>query len=118
MFAHLQHRISGLPVIDRDGTRVGILTEGDFLHRSEIGTERKRNGLLATDQAHASAQRNASRRARSGDLYPSDWLPPFRAANRAWHRLTFFVARQSAIDGKVIEGRPLATSRVGANAWS
>lgn len=57
MFAHLQHRISGLPVIDRDGTRVGILTEGDFLHRSEIGTERKRNGLLATDQAHASAQR-------------------------------------------------------------
>ncbi|OKO73082.1 hypothetical protein AC628_24995 [Bradyrhizobium sp. NAS96.2] len=56
MFAHLQHRISGLPVIDRDGTLVGILTEGDFLHRSEIGTESKRNGLLATDQAHAAAQ--------------------------------------------------------------
>ncbi|MBR1208452.1 MULTISPECIES: CBS domain-containing protein [unclassified Bradyrhizobium] len=41
----LQHRVSGLPVIDRDGTLVGIITEGDFLHRSEIGTERKRNWL-------------------------------------------------------------------------
>ncbi|WP_456763135.1 CBS domain-containing protein [Bradyrhizobium sp. USDA 4011] len=41
----LQHRVSGLPVVDRDGTLVGIITEGDFLHRSEIGTERKRNWL-------------------------------------------------------------------------
>ncbi|QOZ28510.1 CBS domain-containing protein [Bradyrhizobium sp. CCBAU 51753] len=42
----LQHRVSGLPVVDRDGTLVGIVTEGDFLHRSEIGTERKRNWLM------------------------------------------------------------------------
>jgi CBS domain-containing protein len=38
----LQHRISGLPVIDAAGTLVGIVTEGDFLRRVEAGTERKR----------------------------------------------------------------------------
>jgi CBS domain-containing protein len=41
----LRHRVSGLPVVDHDGALVGIITEGDFLHRSEIGTERKRNWL-------------------------------------------------------------------------
>ena len=34
----LQNRISGLPVIDAAGKLVGIVTEGDFLRRSEIGT--------------------------------------------------------------------------------
>ena len=38
----LQNRISGLPVIDRAGSRVGIVTEGDFLRRAETGTEHKR----------------------------------------------------------------------------
>jgi CBS domain-containing protein len=38
----LAHRISGLPVVTRDGTLVGMVTEGDFLRRSELGTERKR----------------------------------------------------------------------------
>ncbi|NEU96148.1 CBS domain-containing protein [Bradyrhizobium uaiense] len=42
----LQHRVSGLPVVDHDGTLVGIITEGDFLHRSELGTGRKRNWLM------------------------------------------------------------------------
>jgi CBS domain-containing protein len=26
----------GLPVIDRDGTLVGVISEGDFLHRTEL----------------------------------------------------------------------------------
>jgi CBS domain-containing protein len=38
----LQNRISGLPVIDKDGELVGIVTEGDFLRRSELGTQRQR----------------------------------------------------------------------------
>src|SRR5215470_12431261 len=38
----LQHRISGLPVVDRDGHVVGIVTEGDFLRRAETGTQRQR----------------------------------------------------------------------------
>lgn len=38
----LQHRISGLPVVDADGRLEGIVTEGDFLHRAETGTQRRR----------------------------------------------------------------------------
>jgi CBS domain-containing protein len=38
----LQNRISGLPVLDAKGALVGIVTEGDFLRRGEIGTQRKR----------------------------------------------------------------------------
>jgi CBS domain-containing protein len=38
----LQHRISGLPVVDTDDHVVGIVTEGDFLRRTETGTQRKR----------------------------------------------------------------------------
>ena len=38
----LQNKISGLPVIDSSGKLVGIVTEGDFLRRSEIGTQRRR----------------------------------------------------------------------------
>jgi CBS domain-containing protein len=38
----LQNRISGLPVIDSTGALVGVVTEGDFLRRSETGTERRR----------------------------------------------------------------------------
>ncbi|MGZ8310053.1 MAG: CBS domain-containing protein [Rhodoplanes sp.] len=30
----LENRISGLPVIDRAGALVGIVTEGDFLRRA------------------------------------------------------------------------------------
>jgi CBS domain-containing protein len=38
----LQNHISGLPVIDRSGALVGVVTEGDFLRRTETGTEHKR----------------------------------------------------------------------------
>lgn len=33
------NRISGLPVVDRTGAVVGILSEGDLLRRTELGTE-------------------------------------------------------------------------------
>lgn len=38
----LRNKVSGLPVIDWRRTLVGIVTEGDLLRRSEIGTERHR----------------------------------------------------------------------------
>ena len=41
----LQHHISGLPVLD-DGKLVGIVSEGDFIRRSEIGTQRKHGRWL------------------------------------------------------------------------
>ncbi|HET7806471.1 MAG TPA: CBS domain-containing protein [Pseudolabrys sp.] len=42
----LQHHISGLPVIEKDGEIVGILSEGDFLRRRETGTGRRRSRWL------------------------------------------------------------------------
>lgn len=33
--------ISGAPVVDADGRLVGIISEGDLLHRAEIGTARR-----------------------------------------------------------------------------
>jgi CBS domain-containing protein len=43
----LDHRISGLPVIDAESRLVGMLTEGDLLRRSEIGTTAGSSGWRA-----------------------------------------------------------------------
>jgi CBS domain-containing protein len=62
----LQHKISGLPVVDEKGNLAGIVTEGDFLRRAETGTERKRSrwfeflvgpGALAADYVRSHARR-------------------------------------------------------------
>ena len=58
----LQNRISGLPVVGPKGELVGMVTEGDFIRRGEIGTQRHRNrwlefligpGRLADEYVHA-----------------------------------------------------------------
>jgi CBS domain-containing protein len=58
----LQNRISGLPVLDASGDLIGVVTEGDFLRRGEIGTQRARPawlefllgaGRLADEYVHA-----------------------------------------------------------------
>jgi len=58
----LEHHISGLPVIDKDGNLVGVLSEGDFLRRSETKTERRRSrwleflmgpGKIAAEYSHS-----------------------------------------------------------------
>jgi len=62
----LQNRFSGLPVVDANGTLLGIITEGDFLRRNETGTLRRRSrwmelligpGRLAEEYAHAAGRR-------------------------------------------------------------
>jgi CBS domain-containing protein len=42
----LQHRISGLPVVDQSARLVGVLSEGDFLRRRETKTEHRRSRWL------------------------------------------------------------------------
>jgi CBS domain-containing protein len=64
----LDHHVSGLPVIE-NGKLVGVVTEGDFLRRAEIGTEpRKRpswlqfllgSGPEAADYVHAHGRKVA-----------------------------------------------------------
>jgi CBS domain-containing protein len=62
----LARRISALPVVDNDGKLVGIVSEGDLMHRVEAETERPRswwlhivsgNGTLATEYAKAHARK-------------------------------------------------------------
>ncbi len=62
----LQHKISGLPVMDAAGNLRGVVTEGDFLRRAETGTQRKRSrlvefllgpGRLATDYVQTAGRR-------------------------------------------------------------
>lgn len=42
----LANHVSGLPVLDEEGALVGVVTEGDMLRRSEIGTEGEQAGWL------------------------------------------------------------------------
>jgi len=42
----LHNHISGLPVVDETGKLAGIISQGDFIRRAEIGTQRKRGRWL------------------------------------------------------------------------
>src|SRR6266568_8905578 len=62
----LQYRISGLPVLDKEGELIGIVTEGDFLRRGKLGTQRQRPrwlefilgpGKLAQEYVHTSGRK-------------------------------------------------------------
>src|ERR1700731_1260362 len=62
----LRHHVSGLPVVDEAGTLVGIVSQGDFIRRAEIGTQRKRGrwlkflvgpGRAASDFVHERGRR-------------------------------------------------------------
>jgi len=53
----LAKHISGVPVVDRAGKLVGIISEADLLHRTEAGTERPSSwwlSLISGDRAIAS----------------------------------------------------------------
>ena len=64
----LQRRISAVPVVDDQGKVVGIVSEGDLMHRAEAGTERRyswwlrpfiSDEALANDYAKAHARKVA-----------------------------------------------------------
>ena len=42
----VEKRIGGVPVLDADGRVIGILGQGDLLHRTEVGTERQHKWWL------------------------------------------------------------------------
>jgi len=57
----LEKHLSGLPVVDETGKLAGIVSQGDFIRRAEIGTQRKRGrwlkfllgpGKVASDFVH------------------------------------------------------------------
>jgi CBS domain-containing protein len=62
----LQNHISGLLVVDNTGILIGIISQGDFIRRAEIGTQRKRGrwlkffvgpGRAASDFVHESGRK-------------------------------------------------------------
>ncbi|MFI5013362.1 MAG: CBS domain-containing protein [Hyphomicrobiales bacterium] len=62
----LRSHLSGLPVVDAEGRLVGMLSEGDLLRRTELGTERHRPrwieaflipGRSAADYVHTHGRR-------------------------------------------------------------
>jgi len=64
----INHRISGIPIVEGDRQLVGIVTEGDLLRRSETGTERQHsrwsewfspNSRLAAEYIKSHARRLA-----------------------------------------------------------
>jgi CBS domain-containing protein len=64
----LERHISAVPVVDDQGKLVGIVSEGDLMHRSEAGTERQRpwwllgftgNETLAAEYVKAHARKVA-----------------------------------------------------------
>ena len=80
------HRISGIPVVDGKAGLVRILTEGDLLRRSELGTSGQRSrwlDLLIPGLPEAvAARRNLKRRA-AGKCHRRCAVPPNPAARAA-----------------------------------
>jgi CBS domain-containing protein len=74
--AMLRHHVSGLPVVDTDGDLIGIISEGDFIRRAEIGTQRKRGRwlsfLVGTDRVAADFVRSHGRKV--GEIMTPDPL--------------------------------------------
>lgn len=57
----VEHRISGLPVVDGSGHLVGVLTEGDFLRRAD-GDRPRWISVLLSEDAQITAEQLHGRR--------------------------------------------------------
>lgn len=57
----LERRISAVPVVDKDGSLLGIVSEGDLIHRHENKTERKMRWWQALVETSGDAARAYTR---------------------------------------------------------
>jgi len=62
----VEHRISAVPVVDKDNQVIGMVSEGDLLHRTETGTEQRRScgsrwGPRPPDRSQSTSSRIAVR---------------------------------------------------------
>ncbi len=105
----LQRRISGLPVVNSSGELIGIITEGDFLRRAEIGTERRRSrwldllfgpGKLASEYTHSHGRKIAE--VMATDLYTVSEDTPLNEIVRTMEKHN--VKRLPVLRGKKIVG--------------
>jgi CBS domain-containing protein len=68
----LDHRISGLPVIDDAGRVVGIITEGDLMRRSELGAQ----ALAPIDRQFNTEENHAGAYVKSHSWKVADVMTP------------------------------------------
>ncbi|MBB2200522.1 CBS domain-containing protein [Gluconacetobacter tumulisoli] len=70
----LSHRMSGMPVVTSQGQLVGVLTEGDLLRRSELGTEGMRSwlGTLLQSPGRAAADYVRTHGRKVGDIMTAE----------------------------------------------
>jgi len=60
----IEQRISAVPVVDDHGKIVGIVSEGDLVHRSEISTERRHPWWLGSGLIKSTIQERRQGRRR------------------------------------------------------
>jgi CBS domain-containing protein len=70
----LDKRISAVPVVDDQGKLVGIVSEGDLLHRAEAGTQRRRPWwlLALTDDQGLAAEYVKTRASKVSDVMTTE----------------------------------------------
>jgi len=70
----VEQRISGAPVLDPDGSVVGMISEGDLLRRSEIGTDERRrvSWLDWWSASHEARDYVKTHAAKVGDVMTTD----------------------------------------------
>lgn len=105
----LQNKISGLPVVDASGKLVGMITEGDFLRRAEIGTQRRRPrwiefiigpGRLADEYSRASGRTISD--VMTHDVYTVDVDAPLESIVRMMERHR--IKRVPVVEGGKVVG--------------
>ncbi len=79
----LTHRISAVPVLDRQGRLVGILSEGDLLRRAETGTLRRRSwwGMFGLGSAELAAEFVKSHGRKVADVMSRDVITARESAS-------------------------------------
>ena len=104
----VENRISGLPVVDENGAIVGILTEGDLLHRIELGTEKQHSGWygLLFGPGRLAAEYVRSRARQVGEIMTSDVFAVAPETNLA--EVTALMETRHVKRVPVVEGGRLA----------
>ena len=103
----LDRRISAVPVVDESGKLMGIVSEGDLLHRAEIGTERRRSWwlrVLSGDNALANEYVKAHART-VADVMTRDVITA--SPDTPLHEIAALLERRSIKRVPIVEGDKL-----------
>ena len=115
----LERNISAAPVVDDNGKLVGIVSEGDLLHRVEAGTERRRSWWL---RAFTEADTLAGEYVKSHGRKVSDVMTRTvitAAPETPLHEIATVLEKNASslrvacAHGTVERGQPVAIPRVG-----